>query len=116
VPADVMDFASRSIGGSQRAVGSDCLAKTQDYAKPQGDVYGLTPARCRKRRASAREKTKGSEEKKSDKNRKEVQEDKESVKINITDHSQHDFENLNNQSGIAPIDPEEGSSAKIKRI
>ena len=43
-----MDFASRSIGGSQRAVGSDCLAKTQDYAKPQGDVYGPTPARCRK--------------------------------------------------------------------
>ena len=25
---------------------SDCLSKTQVYAKPQGDVYGLTPARC----------------------------------------------------------------------
>ena len=24
----------------------NCLAKTQVYAKPQGEVYGLTPARC----------------------------------------------------------------------
>ncbi len=27
-------------------VGSDCLTKTQDYAKMKVDVYGLTPARC----------------------------------------------------------------------
>ena len=25
---------------------SNCLAKTQVYAKPKGEVYGLTPARC----------------------------------------------------------------------
>ena len=37
-----------SYRGSQRAGGSDCLPKTQDYAKSQDDVYGLTPARCRK--------------------------------------------------------------------
>jgi hypothetical protein len=33
--------------GAQRPGGSDCLLKTQVRAKPQGDVYGLTPARCR---------------------------------------------------------------------
>ena len=33
---------------SQKRGSSDCLAKTQVYAKPKGDVYGLTPARCRK--------------------------------------------------------------------
>ena len=32
----------------QRIVSSDCLAKTQVYAKSKDDVYGLTPARCRK--------------------------------------------------------------------
>ena len=32
----------------QRIVPSDCLAKTQVYAKSKDDVYGLTPARCRK--------------------------------------------------------------------
>ena len=30
----------------QRNGPSNCLAKTQVYAKPQGEVYGLTPARC----------------------------------------------------------------------
>ena len=30
----------------QRIGSSNCLAKTQVYAKPQGEVYGLTPARC----------------------------------------------------------------------
>ena len=30
----------------QRIGPSNCLAKTQVYAKPQGEVYGLTPARC----------------------------------------------------------------------
>ena len=25
---------------------SNCLAKTQVYAKPKGEVYGPTPARC----------------------------------------------------------------------
>ena len=30
----------------QRKGPSNCLAKTQAYAKPQGEVYGLTPARC----------------------------------------------------------------------
>ena len=30
----------------QRKGPSNCLAKTQVYAKPQGEVYGLTPARC----------------------------------------------------------------------
>ena len=32
--------------GPQRIGPSNCLAKTQVYAKPQGEVYGLTPARC----------------------------------------------------------------------
>ena len=32
----------------QRIGPSNCLAKTQVYAKPKGEVYGLTPARCRK--------------------------------------------------------------------
>ena len=30
----------------QRNGPSNCLPKTQVYAKPKGDVYGLTPARC----------------------------------------------------------------------
>ena len=30
----------------QRTGPSNCLAKTQVYAKPKGEVYGLTPARC----------------------------------------------------------------------
>ena len=30
----------------QRKGPSNCLAKTQVYAKPKGEVYGLTPARC----------------------------------------------------------------------
>ena len=30
----------------QRIGPGDCLAKTQVYAKPRGEVYGLTPARC----------------------------------------------------------------------
>ena len=30
----------------QRNGPSNCLAKTQVYAKPKGEVYGLTPARC----------------------------------------------------------------------
>ena len=30
----------------QRTGPGNCLAKTQVYAKPQGEVYGLTPARC----------------------------------------------------------------------
>ena len=29
-----------------RIGGGDCLPKTQDYAKSQDEVYGLTPARC----------------------------------------------------------------------
>jgi len=32
--------------GPQRTGPGNCLAKTQVYAKPQGEVYGLTPARC----------------------------------------------------------------------
>ena len=35
----------------QRKGPSNCLAKTQAYAKPQGEVYGLTPARCWKVKA-----------------------------------------------------------------
>ena len=31
---------------SQRIGPSDCLAKTQLYAKSKDDVYGVTPARC----------------------------------------------------------------------
>ncbi len=30
----------------QRIGSSNCLAKTQVYAKPKGEIYGLTPARC----------------------------------------------------------------------
>ena len=36
----------------QRIGPSNCLAKTQVYAKPKGEVYGLTPARCRKVKGS----------------------------------------------------------------
>ena len=32
--------------GPQSPGRSDCLSKTQVRAKPQGDVYALTPARC----------------------------------------------------------------------
>ena len=32
--------------GPQRIGPSDCLPKTQVYAKSKDDVYGLTPARC----------------------------------------------------------------------
>ena len=35
-------------GEPQRIGPSDCLPKTQVYAKSKDDVYGLTPARCRK--------------------------------------------------------------------
>ena len=38
----------RSRGGPQRPGPADCLAKTQPSANPQGDVWGVTPARCRK--------------------------------------------------------------------
>ena len=40
----------------QRIGPGDCLAKTQVSAKSKDDVYGVTPARCRKvkrRRESA---------------------------------------------------------------
>ena len=33
-------------GEPQRIGPSDCLPKTQVYAKSKDDVYGLTPARC----------------------------------------------------------------------
>ncbi len=33
---------------SQRRGPGNCLAKTQVCAKSKDDVYGLTPARCRK--------------------------------------------------------------------
>ena len=36
----------------QRIGPSNCLAKTQVYAKPKGEVYGLTPARCWKVKGS----------------------------------------------------------------
>ena len=36
----------------QRIGPSNCLTKTQVYAKPKGDVYGLTPARCWKVKGS----------------------------------------------------------------
>ena len=39
--------------GPQRTGPSNYLAKTQVYAKPQGEVYELTPARCRKVKGSA---------------------------------------------------------------
>ena len=34
------------VSGPQRIGPSDCLPKTQVYAKSKDDVYGLTPARC----------------------------------------------------------------------
>ena len=42
------NFGIRSAheSGPQRIGSSNCLAKTQVYAKPKGEVYGLTPARC----------------------------------------------------------------------
>ena len=36
----------------QRNGSSNCLAKTRVYAKPKGEVYGLTPARCWKVKGS----------------------------------------------------------------
>ena len=36
-----------ACGSRPQRIGSrNCLAKTQVYAKPIGEVYGLTPARC----------------------------------------------------------------------
>jgi hypothetical protein len=35
-----------SMCGGHKLGGGDCLLKTQGCAKPQGDVYSLTPARC----------------------------------------------------------------------
>ena len=42
------NFGRRGASGMrpQRIGPSNCLAKTQVYAKPKGEVYGLTPARC----------------------------------------------------------------------
>ena len=40
----------------QRIGPSNCLPKTQVCAKPQGEVYGLTPARCRKVKGSGQRK------------------------------------------------------------
>ncbi len=37
---------ARPKDGPQGKGPSNCLAKTQAYAKPEGEVYGLTPARC----------------------------------------------------------------------
>ena len=37
-----------SLVWPQRIGRSDCLPKTQDCANPQGAVYSLTRARCRK--------------------------------------------------------------------
>ena len=37
---------------------SNCLAKTQVYAKPKGEVYGLTPARCWKVKGEVSRKAK----------------------------------------------------------
>ena len=42
-----------SVRRPQRTGPSNCLTKTQVYAKPQGEVYELTPARCRKVKGSA---------------------------------------------------------------
>ena len=41
------NFGRRSAPemGPQKKGSSNCLAKTQVYAKPKGEVYGLTPAR-----------------------------------------------------------------------
>ena len=38
--------AAGSRWGTQRISSTDCLPKTQVSANPQGDVWGLTPARC----------------------------------------------------------------------
>ena len=53
-------FAEQCIGcllytskWPQRKGPSNCLAKTQVYAKPKGEVYELTPARCWKVKGSA---------------------------------------------------------------
>ncbi len=43
--------------GPQRIGSSNCLAKTQVYAKPKGEVYGLTPARCWKVKRRAQGET-----------------------------------------------------------
>ena len=43
-----------ACGSRPKRIGSsNCLAKTQVYAKPKGEVYGLTPARCWKVTRSA---------------------------------------------------------------
>ncbi len=53
------NFGIRSapVRGPQRIGPSNCLAKTQVYAKPKGEVYELTPARCWKVKGSAQEET-----------------------------------------------------------
>ncbi len=45
--------------GPQRNGPSNCLAKTQVYAKPEGEVYELTPARCWKVKGGAQAKAEG---------------------------------------------------------
>ena len=42
----------------QRIGSSNCLAKTQVYAKPKGEVYGLTPAGAGRLRGEVRRKSK----------------------------------------------------------
>ena len=37
----------------------DCLPKTHGYANSQEDVYGLTPARCRKVKRRAQRQLEG---------------------------------------------------------
>jgi len=48
VPHGCVGPCDRSSKGPQRIGSSDCLPKTQLHANPEGDVYGVTPARCRK--------------------------------------------------------------------
>ena len=43
----------------QRNGPGDCLPKTHGYAKSKDDVYGLTPARCRKVKRRAQTKVEG---------------------------------------------------------
>ena len=45
--APICDYScSMSMGGPQRNDPGDCLSKTQHYANPFGEVYGVMPAQC----------------------------------------------------------------------
>src|SRR6266700_1584370 len=47
-PSSCLVVTHKGVRGTQERGSSDCLAKTQVSAKAKAEVYGLTPAQCRK--------------------------------------------------------------------